>query len=333
MGAHHGRAAPDDRRRRWRRLFTLYQHIPQYTLINDGFGLDGFKHVFWLEWTHRLWGRLIGVVFLGPMLWFAVTGRLERRLWPRLAAFFVFGGLQGAVGWFMVASGFEPGAAIGGSPCAWCSTSCSALLLYGAILWTALDLAAARSSHRGRVSPPSEIILSWATLAFITLTIAAGGLVAGLHAGLTYNTFPLMDGRLVPDGYADLQPFVRNLVANIPAVQFNHRLLADLHFIDRHRPDDRRVAVSRPPRLASGPGRRRAACIQYGFGVATLLLVVPPGLAILHQLCATVLLTGVLILARAVRGGRRDSRHGQIVRGTPFYGSVTPSGAAQGNED
>ena len=92
----------------WHRLFALYQKIPQYTLVQRGFGLAGFKHIFWLEWTHRLWGRLIGVVFLLPMLWLWATARIERRLVPRLGLLFVLGGLQGAVGWFMVASGFLP---------------------------------------------------------------------------------------------------------------------------------------------------------------------------------------------------------------------------------
>ena len=92
----------------WQRLFRLYQQIPQYALVNEGLGLAGFKQIFWLEWTHRLWGRLIGLAFIVPLIWFWATGRIERRLRPRLALLFVLGGLQGAVGWFMVASGFEP---------------------------------------------------------------------------------------------------------------------------------------------------------------------------------------------------------------------------------
>ena len=92
----------------WQRLYHLYQQIPQYSLVNEGLGLAGFKQIFWLEWIHRLWGRLIGLAFIVPLIWFWATGRIERRLRPRLALLFVLGGLQGAVGWFMVASGFEP---------------------------------------------------------------------------------------------------------------------------------------------------------------------------------------------------------------------------------
>ncbi len=122
----------------WHRLFDLYQKIPQYHLVNDGFGLAGFKQIFWLEWTHRLWGRLIGVVFLLPMLWLWATARIERHILPRLGLIFVLGGLQGAVGWFMVASGFLPDATAV-SPYRLVIHLALALLLYAAILWTGLS--------------------------------------------------------------------------------------------------------------------------------------------------------------------------------------------------
>src|SRR4051812_45593855 len=205
----------------WHRLYALYQQIPQYELVNKGFGLEGFKSIFWLEWTHRLWGRLLGLVFLVPLLWFALRGMISLRLGARLFLLFGLGGLQGAVGWFMVASGFAEG-----------STAVSAyrlvvhlvlaLTLYAAILWTALDL-----WRPLLVSPvPRLDRLLWTVCGLVALTIVAGGFVAGLKAGLTYNTFPLMDGRVVPEGYAALQPFLRNLTENVAAVQFDHRLLA-----------------------------------------------------------------------------------------------------------
>ena len=92
----------------WHRLYALYQQIPQYSALNDGFGLAGFQRIFWLEWAHRFWGRLIGAAFLVPLVWFWLTGRLERRLLPKLVGFFVLGGLQGAVGWFMKIRVAEP---------------------------------------------------------------------------------------------------------------------------------------------------------------------------------------------------------------------------------
>src|SRR5271165_3821284 len=209
----------------WQRLFALYQQIPQYDLVNDGFGLDGFKQIFWLEWTHRLWGRLIGVVFLVPLIWLGTTGRIERRLLPLLALLFVLGGLQGAVGWFMVASGFLPDSTAV-SPYRLVIHLALALTLYTAMIWSGLSLL--RPISRRTPVPLAPRILAWVCLALVILTIAAGGFVAGTHAGLTYNTFPLMDGQLVPPGYIQLEPAWRNLTENIATVQFDHRLLATL---------------------------------------------------------------------------------------------------------
>ena len=306
----------------WRRLFALYQNIPQYSLLNDGFGLEGFKRIFWLEWSHRLWGRLIGVVFLLPAVWFAATGRLERRLRPRLALFLILGGLQGGVGWFMVASGFQPGATAV-APIRLVLHLSLALLLYSAILWTAFSLLPPGLLPPGLLPPgksaaqPKGAIrpLAWATLLLTGATIVAGGFVAGLHAGLTYNTFPLMDGRVVPAGYADLEPFSRNLVENIAAVQFNHRVLATatllFAFVLAGAAWGRRGELGW---RASFVGA--AALLQYGLGVTTLLMAVPASLGLAHQLGATILLTAVLSIAHAVRGATpypaqtRDRREG-----------------------
>ena len=123
----------------WQRLYHLYQQIPQYTLVNEGFGLAGFKQIFWLEWIHRLWGRLIGLAFLVPLIWFWATGRIERRLRPFLVLLFVLGGLQGAVGWFMVASGFSP-ESTSVSPARLVIHLALALVLYVALLWTGLTV-------------------------------------------------------------------------------------------------------------------------------------------------------------------------------------------------
>ena len=314
----------------WQRLYGLYQQIPQYNLVNDGFGLAGFKHIFWLEWTHRLWGRLIGAAFVVPLLWFVLTGRLELRLIPRLIGFFVLGGLQGAVGWFMVESGLFPDATAV-APIRLVAHLALALLLYGAVLWTALTLLppSPRVRDAGRLLKP----LVWVTLGLLALTIVAGGFVAGLHAGLTYNTFPMMDGRLVPDFYADLTPFGRNLIANTAAVQFNHRLLASLTLLSASA-----LAVVAWPYRAQLGWRAGfvagAALLQYGLGVSTLLLVVPAGLAMLHQICAVILLTSVLMTAHAIRFAAASPRivfpgpdHGQTASGSPFHGSITQTSA------
>ena len=282
----------------WQRLFALYRTIPQYQLLHPGMDLPGFQSIFWLEWTHRLWGRLLGVAFFVPLAWFAATGRIGRALLPRLAILFVLGGLQGAVGWFMVASGFMAN-----------STSVSAyrlvvhlalaLFLYGAILWTGLSVA-----RKTPIATPHGSLtrtLAQTLVATVGLTIVAGGFVAGLHAGLTYNSFPLMDGSLVPDGYAAMG-FPRGWFENIATVQFDHRLLATLTAI--------LAGITIAVGWRAGPAHARPVLValggvvilQYALGVATLLRVVPVPLAATHQAGAVLLLSVALVLLHTLRG-------------------------------
>jgi len=289
----------------WQRLYDLYRTIPQYALVNQGFGLEGFKQIFWLEWAHRLWGRLIGMAYLLPFLWFWLRGKVPPGLMPRLWLLFFLGGMQGAVGWFMVASGFEANRTEV-SPYRLVVHLGLALVLFGAIFWTALGLLRPYPDLSGdgilRRSVRRQV---QAAAGLIVLAMLAGGFVAGLRAGLTFNTFPLMDGQLIPDGYAVLKPFWRNWTENIPAVQFNHRLLATLAALAalgagfagwRHLPD--------------GPARRAcllllgAIAVQYALGVATLLLVVPVWLGTLHQAMAVGVLTAALLALHALRPGR-----------------------------
>ena len=287
----------------WQRLYALYQQIPQYSLVHQGFGIEGFKGIFWLEWGHRLWGRLIGLVFLLPLLWFAVRGAIDGRLARRLGLLFVLGGLQGAIGWFMVASGFAADSTAV-SPYRLVVHLSMALLLYSAILWTALGLwrdgaPAARPAPPPLGRLPALRPLTVAVLHLVAITIVAGGFVAGMRAGLTYNTYPLMDGHLVPDGYWAL-PGLRNLVENIPAVQFNHRLLATLTAT---------LALATATygllRGAQGTVRTRllllggAVLAQYALGVVTLLWVVPVALGTAHQAMAVLVLTAALALLHA----------------------------------
>ncbi len=283
----------------WQHLFDLYKRIPQYALVNEGFGLAGFKHIFWLEWTHRLWGRLIGLVFLGPLIWFWATRRIPHRLRPRLALLFILGGLQGAVGWFMVASGFFP-ESTAVSPYRLVVHLTLALVLYTAILWTGLSVLHPTPSR----AQPSAVLrrLAWACCVVIGITIVAGGFVAGTHAGFDYNTFPLMEGSLLPAGYARLTPFLRNVTENIPAVQFDHRVLASISVCVVAATLVVGFARARP-RLVMGAlaALGLTVVVQYGLGVATLLLVVPVGLAAAHQANAILALTAGVVLLHAVR--------------------------------
>jgi heme a synthase len=239
------------------------------------------------------------------MLWLWATARIERRLLPRLGLLFVLGGLQGAVGWFMVASGFLPDSTAV-SPYRLVVHLTLALLLYAAIVWTGLS-----ALYPVRDRPPVAPLvrrLAVSSLAMVSLTILAGGFTAGLHAGLTYNTFPLMDGRLVPDGYATLHPLVRNLTENVAAVQFDHRLLATLTLI--------LVTATAIAGWRTGLPRPLAVCMaaavacQYLLGVTTLLMAVPVLVATLHQSGAVLLLTVMLVVVHRRSGiTRSPPRH------------------------
>ncbi|MDN3565227.1 COX15/CtaA family protein [Paeniroseomonas aquatica] len=288
----------------WDRLYQLYRGIPQYALVNQGFGIEGFKQIFWLEWIHRFWGRLIGLAYALPLAWFWLRGRIPAGLKPRLLGLLVLGGLQGAVGWFMVASGFEADRTAV-SPYRLVMHLGLALLLFAALTWTGLALLRPRPA----VAEPAFGGLRRQVKAAAWLLVGAmlaGGFVAGNRAGLDYNTFPLMAGRLVPEGYWGLQPGWTNLTTNIATVQFNHRLLATLAGLAALG-----AAFAAWRRLP--PGFARSACLglgaavllQYGLGVATLLAMVPVWLGTLHQACAVLVLGMALLALNGLRGPER----------------------------
>ena len=282
----------------WRRLFALYRQIPQYHLLHEGMDLAGFQHIFWLEWTHRLWGRLVGIAFLGPLIWFWARGAIERWLRPRLVLLFLLGGLQGAVGWFMVASGFFPDSTAV-SPYRLVVHLALALVLYAALLWTGLSVL--RPAPVAAPAAPRLLLL--AVVALVALTILAGGFTAGLHAGRVFNTFPLMDGRLLPAGYADLVPFLRNLTENVAAVQFDHRLLATATALLAAATVAIGLARRQPPALRRALAALGAlVALQYALGVATLLRAAPAVLATAHQAGAVLLLTAAIAALHAARG-------------------------------
>ncbi|WP_426959143.1 COX15/CtaA family protein [Muricoccus radiodurans] len=286
----------------WNRLYDLYRTIPQYELVNRGFGLEGFKGIFWLEWIHRFWGRLIGLAYAGGLAWFWLRGRIPAGLGGRLVGLLILGGLQGAVGWFMVASGFEADRTAV-SPWRLVIHLSLALLLFAMLLWTALGLL-----RPNRDAPPEAARLrplAHASAGLAVLAMLAGGFVAGIRAGLDFNTFPLMDGRLVPEGYAALSPVWRNLIENVAAVQFNHRLLATLTAAAVGT-----LVVLAWRRLPRGGARGAvllfgaAVAVQYGLGVLTLLHRVPAALGTMHQTVAVGVLAAALLMLHALRGPR-----------------------------
>jgi cytochrome c oxidase assembly protein subunit 15 len=284
----------------WAAEFAKYQQTPEYRAVHFAMTLDEFKHIYFWEYVHRLLGRLIGVAFAVPFLWFLARRRLPRPLVPPLAGILLLGFCQGLLGWYMVESGLADRIEV--SQYRLVAHLALALAIYAAILWVALSVVRDPALPGPRSSPAWRRAAE-AVLALVALTIAAGGFVAGTRAGLTYNTFPLMDGRLVPAGYAELHPFLLNWFENIAAVQFNHRLLAVTAFaaIAALWAAGRRSALPRPAGLALHC-LLAVAVLQVTLGISTLLLVVPIPLAAAHQATAVLLLTMAVVLRHTLRG-------------------------------
>lgn len=277
----------------WERVFALYRQIPEYQQLNAGMSLEEFKTIFWWEYIHRLWGRLIGVVFALPLAWFWWRGQIDRPLGRKLVFAFLLGAAQGGLGWFMVASGFAGRTDV--SQYRLTAHLLLALAIYGYLFWLALGVLWPRieRSRDGAAAPLRRALL--ALLVLVAVTIASGGFVAGLNAGLTYNTFPLMDGDLVPDGYGMMSPWFVNLFENVAAVQFNHRLLAvvtvTLALAIWLLSLSRDLAPTAHGGLAA---MAILALMQLALGITTLLLVVPVTLGALHQAGAVLVLTATL---------------------------------------
>ena len=279
----------------WQRLFALYRQTPEYLKINAGMGLEGFKGIFWLEYVHRLWGRLLGLAFLLPLLWFLGRGHIGRGLALRLCGLFLLGAAQGGVGWLMVQSGLVDDPSV--SPYRLTAHLCLALLIFAGMLWLALDQL---GESRPAGPMPVQALRPWLAVlcALVALTIAFGGLVAGHHAGLIYNTWPLMEGRLIPDGLFPDGP--ASLVSDIKTVQFIHRCLAEtvvaVVLLGALAWVRRRASV--PWQVQALPGM---TLMQAGLGIATLKEAVPVVLASAHQMGAMLLLALCLSGLHALR--------------------------------
>jgi cytochrome c oxidase assembly protein subunit 15 len=286
----------------WAAEFERYRHIPQYRLINNGMSLDAFKTIYLWEYVHRLWGRLIGFAYALPLVYFLATRRLPRPLLLPLAGILMLGFAQGALGWYMVESGLADRVEV--SQYRLVAHLALALAIYVATLWIALGLL---SDLPRTAVPPAWRRAAEALTALVALTILAGGFVAGLNAGLTYNSFPLMDGSVVPAGYAQLQPFVRNWFENVAAVQFDHRLLATATAtgVAGLWLAGWRAALPRPAQLALH-AFFALAMLQFALGLATLLLVVPTPLAAMHQADAVLLLSASIVLRHRLRSPELD---------------------------
>lgn len=277
----------------WEDVFAEYRESPEYRKINVGMDLQGFKSIYWFEYSHRLLGRSIGTVFLIPFLYFLVRRKLSRRLIPRLFIAFVLGGLQGLLGWYMVQSGLVDHPHV--SQYRLTAHLALALLIYAYLLWLLFDLLLPR--HTARLPFQGLRKAAAGVLGMVSLTIVSGGFVAGLKAGHAYNTFPKMGDRWLPPAGWMLEPGWRNLFENIATVQFDHRLLATLTLISV-------LTFWFYGNRAPLPGSAKRgihllllfALVQVSLGIATLLLHVPVALGATHQAGALVLLTVALFV-------------------------------------
>jgi heme a synthase len=285
----------------WAAEFAKYKEIPEYRFVHYAMTLDEFKTIYFWEYLHRLLGRLVGIAYGVPLVWFMVRRRLPRSLVPWLAGILLLGFGQGALGWYMVESGLADRVEV--SQYRLVAHLALALAIYAAILWVALGIV--RGPNRpefGSDSGPAWRRASEIVMALVASTMAAGGFVAGTHAGLVYNTFPLMDGGVVPPDYSRLRPFVLNWFENVAAIQFDHRLLAlaTAASVLLLWGIGLRAVLPRPVRLVLH-ALLALAVLQVALGVATLLLAVPIPLAAAHQAAAVLLLSAAIVLRHTLR--------------------------------
>lgn len=280
----------------WQDTFQLYQQFPEYQLKNFAMTLDDFKSIFWFEYSHRLLGRSIGIIFLVPFLFFLFKGKISKALTPKLITLFVLGGMQGLMGWYMVKSGLVNDPRV--SQYRLTAHLALAIIIYAYMFWVALDLLIPKVNNNTRDASKKLAIASFSITTLIFITALSGGFVAGTHAGFAFNTFPLMNGRLVPDGLFEQSPIWLNFFENIITVQFNHRVFATLLFITipvfwlktRSLELERITHISIHLLLA-------ALILQITLGISTLLLIVPVALAASHQAGAILLLTTALFVS------------------------------------
>jgi heme a synthase len=290
----------------WTQAFEAYKTIPQYRELNAGMNLGEFKTIFWWEWSHRLLGRIIGVAFLLPFLWFLWRGVLDVDLKRRLWLIFGLGALQGAVGWWMVASGLSQRVEV--SQYRLATHLVLALFIFAAIVWTLRRL-----TNRPPSAATSRLKITSVALVVLTFVqLYLGALVAGLRAGKIYNTWPDIDGAFVPSAARLFfeAPWWRNLFDNALTVQFEHRMaayllfvLAVLHAFDAVRSRAGTAAINGALALAA------AVTLQATLGILTLLNQVPISLALSHQAVAIVVLT--LAIFQAERLAARQPRSGR----------------------
>ena len=290
----------------WQSAFEKYKQIPEYREVNKGMSLSAFKVIFWWEWAHRFLGRLIGLAFGVPLLVFWLMGKIPQGYSGKLLGVLALGGLQGAIGWYMVMSGLVERVDVSHYRLALHLST--AFVILAALTWLWLALGPRDGVIRLATLGRGHVAAVWAIATLLAVQVVLGGFVAGLKAGLTYNTWPLMDGRLVPDGLATLSPWYMNLAENITTVQFTHRILAYVllvaaiwHAIAVTRvSDDARVDHS--AWLFVG-----LLMAQAGLGIWILLAakgVIPLHLGLAHQLGGALIVMALVLHAHRLTRAR-----------------------------
>ncbi len=288
----------------WDATFDKYKLTPEYQQINQQMSLDEFKSIFYWEYWHRILGRLIGTVFFIPFCYFVWLRALDRSLAKKLIGIFVLGGMQGAMGWYMVKSGLVDDPRV--SQYRLTAHLSLAFLIFIAQMWVALDLLNPRSVD-GFSSPLRSLQkIAFALVCLLAYMIVSGGFVAGIHAGKAYNTFPLMNGNFVPPEIFDMQPWYLNFFNNMATVQFDHRLGAWIialfvpWFWLKLRAKSVAAVISAQVRLASSV-MLLAVAFQITLGILTVLNAVPVALGASHQAGAMVVMASLLWVNHALR--------------------------------
>ena len=285
----------------WQEMFLKYQQFPEYQKINVGMSLEGFKPIFMYEYLHRVLGRLIGLIFIVPFLFFYFSRRIKTGLTPKLVIMLIGGGCQGLLGWYMVKSGLVDNPHV--SQYRLTAHLGAAVLIYGFILWTAFGLVLT-----ARVQPIELQRFSIGLSGLIYLMILSGGLVAGTHAGNAYSTWPLMGDSFVPAGLYAMTPAWLSAFEDITTIQFNHRMFAYLIVA--------LVVVFAIRAFRFGiVGHLKAGifCLigllgmQVTLGISTLIFYVPIPVAAAHQVGAVALLTASLFISHCLSNGLRQS--------------------------
>ena len=284
----------------WEIEFEKYKQIPEYDLVNMGMSLDEFKTIFWWEWGHRFIARMLGFAFFIPFVYFLLKRKISKPLFPKLMTMFVLGGAQGALGWFMVMSGLSD--RIDVSQYRLAAHLGLAFFIFAFMVWVALDLLLPRSD-RQRDDLKRYANWSIALVVLVYVQVILGGFVAGLHAGLIFNTWPLMDGGLwTPNNYTAMEPWFLNHFENHATVQFNHRMVAYLltivaawnFFITRNEELSIQATFGRTAIVLT-------VLIQVGLGIWTLLEIVPIWLGVLHQAGSLLAFSASLYYAQSIR--------------------------------